>query len=219
MRVNSEPSLLVLHAVRLLGFAPAEDIARRSGLQISDTSKILEEAQRAGWVQMSGFADLRGWALTENGKSANERQLKDERVKADPDGVVSQVYREFLPRNERMLRAVTDWQMRPTESDRFAVNDHTDAEWDERILKELDALGVELLSMCGKLTAVIQRFAGYSEWFDAALTLAEEGRHDWVDATTVDSCHKVWFQLHEDLIATLGIDRGTEEAADTSANG
>ncbi|WP_245966848.1 hypothetical protein [Sphaerisporangium album] len=23
----------------------------------------------------------------------------------------------------------------------------------------------------------------------------------------VDSCHRVWFELHEDLIATLGLDR------------
>jgi len=28
-----------------------------------------------------------------------------------------------------------------------------------------------------------------------------------VDHTDVDSCHRVWFELHEDLIATLGIDR------------
>ncbi|MEK8226978.1 hypothetical protein NKG05_14185 [Oerskovia sp. M15] len=32
----------------------------------------------------------------------------------------------------------------------------------------------------------------------------------WVDRTDVDSCHRVWFELHEDLVATLGIDRGTE---------
>jgi hypothetical protein len=28
--------------------------------------------------------------------------------------------------------------------------------------------------------------------------------------TGVDSCHRVWFELHEDLVATLGIDRATE---------
>ena len=25
-----------------------------------------------------------------------------------------------------------------------------------------------------------------------------------------DSCHTVWMELHEDLLATLGVDRGTE---------
>jgi len=30
----------------------------------------------------------------------------------------------------------------------------------------------------------------------------------WVDAIGIDSCHTVWFQLHEDLLATLGIPRG-----------
>jgi hypothetical protein len=30
-----------------------------------------------------------------------------------------------------------------------------------------------------------------------------------VDRTDVDSCHRVWFELHEDLVATLGIDHRT----------
>jgi hypothetical protein len=29
-----------------------------------------------------------------------------------------------------------------------------------------------------------------------------------VDAIEIDSCHRVWMQLHEDLIATLGMQRG-----------
>ena len=36
------------------------------------------------------------------------------------------------------------------------------------------------------------------------------GEHDWVDRTDIDSCHRVWFELHEDLIATLGLSRHTE---------
>lgn len=39
---------------------------------------------------------------------------------------------------------------------------------------------------------------------------AEAGERAFVDRTDVDSCHRVWFELHEDLIATLGIDRGAE---------
>ena len=33
------------------------------------------------------------------------------------------------------------------------------------------------------------------------------GDPSWVDRTGADSCHTVWFELHEDLIATLGLRR------------
>lgn len=46
--------------------------------------------------------------------------------------------------------------------------------------------------------------------FAAARTRAEAGERAFVDRTDVGSCHRVWFELHEDLIATLGIDRGAE---------
>jgi len=36
----------------------------------------------------------------------------------------------------------------------------------------------------------------------------QAGDGGWVDRTDVESCHRVWFELHEDLVATLGVDRG-----------
>jgi hypothetical protein len=55
---------------------------------------------------------------------------------------------------------------------------------------------------------VLDRFAGYDDRFTAALGQAEAGRLSWVDGVGVDSCHTVWIQLHEDLLATLGLQRG-----------
>ena len=55
---------------------------------------------------------------------------------------------------------------------------------------------------------VLARFDGYAQRYDAALTRAIRGQHHWVDGIAVDSCHLVWMQLHEDLIATLGLSRG-----------
>lgn len=61
-----------------------------------------------------------------------------------------------------------------------------------------------------RLTSVLTRFPGIATRYDAALRRAKEGQIGWIDRTDVDSCHLVWFQLHEDLIATLGIDRSAE---------
>ena len=39
------------------------------------------------------------------------------------------------------------------------------------------------------------------------------GDGDWFTKPTIDSYHTVWFELHENLLSTLGIERGHEEPA------
>ena len=41
-----------------------------------------------------------------------------------------------------------------------------------------------------------------------ALGQVQTGHHSWVDAPDRDSLHIVWIQFHEDLLATLDIERG-----------
>lgn len=214
MTRTSAPDLLVLHAVRLLGFADASAVADRAGLSEEEATRLLAAATSAGWVRTVAFADLAGCTLTEAGMAENESRLAAERRAADPQGIVAASHRRFLPLNARLLRAVTDWQIRPRDSDPFAPNDHEDDAWDARILAELAALGRTLTPLIDDLAGVLARFAGYDVRFRSALERAVSGESAWVDATGVDSCHRVWFELHEDLIATLGADRRSEGAGD-----
>lgn len=210
MSRRSEPELLILHAVRLLGFAGEEAIAGRAGTGAEEAVTVLRQAERSGWVQHLEFLDLSGWSLTDFGRWENERQLAFERRIADPENVIGTVYRDFQPLNARMLCATTDWQIRPRTDDRFAANDHTDSIWDARVLGEIETLGTELSPLVERLTSVLTRFDGTVTRYESALSRAREGQTEWIDRTDVDSCHLVWFQLHEDLIATLGIDRGSQ---------
>lgn len=75
------------------------------------------------------------------------------------------------------------------------------------MLDELDELEHGLGPLTGRLSAVLPRFRGYDTRFTAPLRRARDGESGWVDGTDVDSCHRVWFELHEDLIATLGLNR------------
>lgn len=211
----SGPQLRLLHAVRVLGFADSAVVAHHAGISLDNADQLLNDAKSQGWVQHFAFADLGGWSLTETGKAESQRQLAAERADADPENVVAAVYRDFLPLNARLLRAVTDWQIKPTSEDRLAPNLHTDPNWDARILDELAALSAELAPIAGRLSGVLARFGGYASRFESAVRKARSGEVNWVDKTDVDSCHRVWFQLHEDLIATLGIDRHTEGISDT----
>ncbi|WP_436326348.1 transcriptional regulator [Brevibacterium sp. FAM 27836] len=210
MTNQSPAELLVLHAVRLLGFADSEAVAEHAGTSHADALRELNAAKDAGWAQHIAFADLDGWSLTDSGKTENERQLAAERVSADPDDVVAAAYRDFLPLNARLLRVITDWQIKPTEAEQFAPNDHLDLAWDGRLLEELTTLGRQLAPLTDRLSAVLARFDGYVARYESALHKGMSGEPDWIDKSDVDSCHRVWFQLHEDLVATLGVDRRNE---------
>lgn len=210
MTAPTTPTLRLLHAVRLLGFADDVAIAARAGGDRAETTEGLLDAQSRGWIQHTAFADLVGWSLTDLGKAENQRMLAAQRHEDDPGAEVEAAYRMFLPLNARLLQACTDWQLRPADGDRLAPNDHLDQAWDGRILTELAALGKELAQLEGRLVAVLPRFAGYASRFANALRRAQAGESAWVDRSDVDSCHRVWFELHEDLIATLGIDRSAD---------
>ncbi|WP_327151966.1 hypothetical protein [Nocardia sp. NBC_01329] len=210
MTRDSSPDLLVLHAVRILGFADTPVIAYRFRLDPAETEEILLDAQAYGWIQRAAFADLHGWSLTESGRIRNEQQLHEELAAIGKADRIRGLYRDFLPLNARLQRACTDWQLRPTPDNALYQNDHSDTAWDTRILDELAAIGSALHPLADRMGAILARLSGYEKRFDAALRRVGGGDHGWVDRTDVDSCHRVWFELHEDLVATLGIDRRTE---------
>lgn len=148
--------------------------------------------------------------MTERGRAENERRLAAELTDNRGAQVVQDVYRKFLPLNALLLRACTDWQLRPAAGDRLVPNDHTDRSWDDGILHELTAIDHALRPLNDRLGDLLTRFDGYGARFTAARTRAQAGEPAFVDRTDVDSCHRVWFELHEDPIATLGIDRRTQ---------
>ena len=206
----SEPDLLVLHAVRLLGFAPTSPLARLAGLDEAVVEELLEDHRVSGLVTWSSFADSAGWSLTERGRLEGEVRLAAELDATGRRAVVHRTYLEFLDLNARVLQAVTDWQTRAVPGDPFALNDHQDLRWDTRVLQRLADVGGALAPLADTLASTLDRFAGYSERYEAALARARGGEREWVDGLGRDSCHTVWFQLHEDLLATLGIARGSE---------
>jgi len=198
----------VLHAVRLKGMANDDEVAARFDLDHAAAAELLLDFQAMGWLSRFEFAGTAGWALTDAGRAANERQLAEELARTDSASSVRAAYAAFLPHNDRLLRACTDWQLRPTAGDPLAVNEHTDPAWDQQVFRALSSLSEELRALGRTLGGRLVRFQGYDERFRTALSRAEQGDHSWVARPRVDSCHTVWMELHEDLVATLGIQRG-----------
>jgi hypothetical protein len=90
---------------------------------------------------------------------------------------------------------------------RKVANDHTDAEYDEKVITRLERLVGRLDPLIAALADHDARFATYSTRFAAALAGIDDGDHDLVSSPVRDSIHTVWFEFHEDLLRTLGRER------------
>jgi hypothetical protein len=167
--------------------------------------------EACGWVSRFEFAGSVGWSLTGTGRAENERQLAAELAARGAVDEVVRVHAAFLPLNARFQESVTRWQVRPVPGDPMGRNDHTDFRWDDRVIDVLGSVGRRLALLGADLSEVLDRFDGYAARYMAALSRVERGERPWVDAVGIDSCHAVWMQLHEDLLATLGLERGQEE--------
>ncbi len=199
---------LALHGVRILGFASSGRVAARFGLDADEVDELLLDHEARGWVTQSAFGGTSGWSLTPAGRAENERRLAAELAAAAARPVVAAAYQTFLPLNLRLTRAVTDWQIRPTRPEPMSANDHADFAWDQRVLRSLTTIGGEIRLVVGPVALLLARFSGYADRYADALLHVEHGQGRWLDAPDRDSVHTVWMQLHEDLVATLGIERG-----------
>ncbi len=199
----------MLHAVRLKGMTEAPVIAARFDLDRDQVSEILLDQQAFGWVQKVGFAGVAGWSLTDAGRAQNEAMLAAELDRVGARLTFAAAHEAFVPLNARLLDAVTRWQIRPEPGDSLAVNDHTDHRWDDRVLADLASVVRRVRPLCEPLSEALLRFEGYPERLDAAVRRVEAGERRWVDQIGLDSIHTVWFGLHEDLLSTLTLPRGS----------
>jgi hypothetical protein len=207
--VVSDPVTLTLHAVRLLGFADTARLAYRFRQNVDEVRERLLDFQAVGWVSHSQFGDTTGWSMTPVGRAEGQRRLAEE-LNPDDRHRVGAAHRQFLTLNGPFLEAATRWQVRALTGSTMRPNDHTDQGWDDRIIEDLRRLGGRLRPLNDDVAAIVPRMDGYADRFDVALDTVSRGDHRWVTGVGIDSCHVVWMQLHEDVLATLGLERGQE---------
>ncbi len=199
MTHRSSTELLTLQAVRLLGYADTPRVAARFALPDEVAEEHLLDAQAVGRITYTTFAGEGGWSLTEAGRTWGEQQLAAELDHAAARVTVHRTHQEFCPYNGTVAELCTAWQLAELE-----VGD-TGADLGE-IVSGLASAAAALAGFETALTARLSRFTGYHRRFACALDRIDTDP-SWITATDRDSCHRVWFEFHEDLIATLGLTR------------
>ena len=86
-------------------------------------------------------------------------------------------------------------------------NDHSDPDYDERIVSRLGRLHNRAERLLERLARRVPRIGWYGRQLLAALEKAEDGDYRWVSDVTIGSYHTVWFELHEDLLRITGLAR------------
>ena len=196
--------LLALHALRCMGFASLGRVAEATGVPEAAVESELIDLAVAGLVtRVTG--DFGGWGLTEAGRAADAERIAAELEAAGTRAVVAAAYEGFLVLNPELLDLCGAWQLRSA-GGVVTINDHTDPAYDAKVLDRLTDLDRRATVACADLSAATLRFRRYRVRLGDALARARSGALDAVTDSTA-SYHSVWFQLHEDLLATLGIPR------------
>jgi hypothetical protein len=196
--------LLVLHALRCIGFAGLARAGEATGLPEPDVESELIDLAVAGLVTHSS-GEFGGWDLTDAGRATDSKRISDELDTAGSRVAVTAAYEDFLVLNPELLDLCAAWQLRWADGV-AKPNDHTDPAYDSRILHQLTRFDRRAGAVCAALAAALPRFRRYRVRLTHALTRARSGALEYVTDST-SSYHTVWFQLHEDLLVTLGIPR------------
>ncbi|MBA2624349.1 MAG: MarR family transcriptional regulator [Acidimicrobiia bacterium] len=212
MPAPSDPRFLVLHGLRLKGFAEAQPMAEATGLDPAVVDSQLE-GLAADELVLHRTGRVSGWSLTAAGRAEHARAVTAELEAAGARPVVDAAYRCFLGHNGELLAVCTAWQLRD-EGGAPAPNDHTDAAYDEAVVERLAGVHEQVRPVVGDLASTLDRFGRYEGRLATALDRVRAGGVEWLTKPVIDSYHTVWFELHEDLLSTLGIERGSERAGE-----
>ncbi len=208
MSESAHAELLTLHSLRLKGFIDAAEAAELAGLDPSIVDPQLANAAEAGLV-IHREGRVSGWQLTADGRARGEVLLAEELDAAGAREGVDAAYRRFLESNQDFLSICTDWQVRDVDGEQ-TLNDHTDPAYDAGVIEALAGIDTRVQPIVADLASLLDRFASYGPRFADRLAKVQAGDTDWFTKPMIDSYHTVWFELHENLLATLGIERAKE---------
>lgn len=203
----SDIRFLVLHGLKLKGFAEAEALAACMGANLVEVTKVLNALQAEGLI-LHRDGRISGFALTPTGRSAHGELLAADVLASGQQVLLHASYESFLPLNAQLLATCTAWQVK--DIDNNILNDHNDAAYDKAVVEGLSSVNESVKPITDVLASALDRLGAYQSRFDAALGRVRSGEREFFAKPIIDSYHTVWMELHEDLLKSLNIDRASE---------
>lgn len=189
----------VLNAVALKRMATAAQVSAATGLPEAEVAAALAGLVEAGAAALVGDAALPGDAAA--GLLAAAADERYGSLRSDPE--VQEMADRFEIVNAQFLQTISGWQQLEV-GGRTVPNDHSDPDYDGKILDRIDKQVGRLSRLIQILSSRDPRFDSYVRRFAAAGDAVAAGDVDLVSSPVRDSVHNIWFEFHEDLLRTLG---------------
>lgn len=204
MSSDSPTDLRLLHVLRCIGASSLAHLADRTGSSVSETESQLIDFGVARLVTKTA-GPFGAWRITDRGRRVDEEFVTAEVVVSGCRPAIEAAFGRFRELNPLVLQTCTAWQLRPLNGS-AQINDHADPVYDKRILRQLVAVDRGGQEVCNDLSMSLDRFADYGPRLAYAVHRALGGCGAFV-TEDLNSFHSLWFQLHEDLLVTLGQSR------------
>ena len=190
---------LALHGLAIKRHAQAEAVAELTGLTVAAAKAHLAKALATGRaIEAQG-----AYTLTPLARVALQSRYEVDFAAQRADAGFTAAYHGFERINPDLKAVITDWQTMNVQGER-RVNDHSDRDYDDKVIDRLCALHERAETVLAGLARVLPRMAIYGRKLEAALDKVESGEVEWVSDIHRDSYHTVWFELHEDLLRIMG---------------
>ncbi|MDH5291238.1 MAG: PEP-utilizing enzyme, partial [Acidimicrobiia bacterium] len=192
----------------LKGMATAEALAGLARVEAEAMAAALEALVAEGHAMPGPGGRV---LLTPNGTAAAEAAYAAEAVVAGPH--IEPHLDRFHELNHQFKRVVTDWQIRSVDGQQV-LNDHTDADYDARVLAALsNDVHAGICEVIDAVAVGLARIGRYRHRLGEAVAAIAAGNREMVAHPLKESYHTVWFELHEELIRLSGRNRTDEAAA------
>jgi len=202
---GDDPKFLLLHTLRIRGSINIQELVDGLGSDTAVVTGYLEDLEADALIQRQD-QKIGGWILTPEGRAQGELMAAASLDASGERPFVNSIYRDFLQVNEDFLSLCADWglgEITGQEVSNCRNESCRGGEFVDRLI-ELDG-AVQLI--CEDLGRRLLRFGDYGLRFTVALERVVAGELDWFDRSMMDSYYTVWFELQENLLATLGIER------------
>ncbi len=190
-------------ALRVQGVASAERAAVASGTSVEEALSSIDALKNEGLADERA-GRVEGFTLTPRGAEVVDRLLAAEGLSGDAE--LTGCYERFVLINERVLKLSTDWQVR-REGAVETMNDHSDPHYDASVIDRLCELHARARRCLDEIACRAPRFGPYGLRLDRCIGRLHAGDNSAFTGLLAESYHTVWFELHQDLLLTLGLER------------
>jgi hypothetical protein len=177
--------LAYLMAVRVQGFTKPERVAVAAGASLDDAGARLGDFLAHELLKETKL----GFKMTESGLARLDELLVEEGLRNSSD--LLDAYERFLLVDPKVKLLSSEWQ---------------DSR-DESVIYRLVELHARASNTLARINEAGSRYSPYLPRLDDCIARLESGDHDAFTHPAAESYHQVWWELHTDLLHTLGLER------------